>query len=284
MSKHCVCARLAALAAVVLAAWLSVAPAAAFTIGVSPARIEDEIGGRPKTYSLQVINYGKSATTVQIRVVNFDLDENNQVREIAPRPDSLDQWIIIRPLKVRIAPGKRAVVRFAIRPTSRPKPGEHRAMIFLEQKPEQLKGQKAIRVAYRIGVAVYGQVGKKQIASKLHGLRVVPRGIVVDGEAIGTASSRLNGHFAIWPLGKAPAEAAAIGQVAALSKQSPTKFKPPQGAAAAGPLASLPVFPGTRRNLLTAWPKQLAPGSYTLAVSGRLGERRIAKTLTFKVR
>lgn len=50
------------------------APSQAFTVAVSPSRVEIPLTGRPTTHSLKVINYGTSATSLTIRVANFDLD------------------------------------------------------------------------------------------------------------------------------------------------------------------------------------------------------------------
>ncbi|MBI1386729.1 MAG: hypothetical protein GC150_17640 [Rhizobiales bacterium] len=262
---------------------LQMQPAAAFTIGVSPARVEIELGPRPTTQSLKLINYGDKATTVNIRVANFDLDENNQIRELPSHADSLDQWILIRPLQVRIEAGETATVRFAIRPFTRPQPGEHRAMIFLEQQPDRVRDGSSIRVAYRLGVAVYAQAGDKRIASVVHGTDATPEAISVDAEARGNASSRSSGHYLVWPDETAPPEAEALAMVAAFARRPPASQTPPAGAVAGGALTSLPVFPGTRRTLLTPWSTPLEPGRYRVAYSGTVGERSLGRVVSLTI-
>ena len=87
MGKNVVAWIAAAIATVATAA-----PAAAFTVAVSPSRIEETLTGRPVTQTLKIINYGTEPTLVKIRVANFDLDDGNRVREIAPTAESLDRW------------------------------------------------------------------------------------------------------------------------------------------------------------------------------------------------
>ena len=262
---------------------LGVVPLAqAFTVAVSPARIETELTSRPQTQTIKIVNYGNSPTSLKIRVANFDLDAANKVREIRPEPNSLDQWIIIRPLALTLAPGEARTIRFAIRPLSRPRTGEHRAMIFLEQDRANSNSVGAIDVSYRLGVAVYAHLGAKRLATKVHNVAASPQGITVNLESKGDAQSRLSGAYAVWPAGKSPANA--VAAVKQLTGGRDGRLVVPKGAVASGMLAGLPVFPGTRRAISTPWASGLPKGDYTVVVAGQAGEQSLARTLPLKIR
>ena len=64
---------------------------------------------------MKLFNKSAKDIKVAIRVANFDLDEQNRVRELAPTPHSLDQWIIIRSLRFVIKAGETRTIRFAVR-------------------------------------------------------------------------------------------------------------------------------------------------------------------------
>ncbi len=261
-----------------------VCPAYAFTIAVSPARFEERLTARPQTRNIKVVNYGRQPTTVRVRVAHFDLDENNKVREIAPTKQSLDQWIIVRPLEVTIPPGKAATVRFAIRPLARPTPGEHRAMIFLEQlaSPKQAR-ENVLNVSYRLGVAVYGYAGGSKVRTKLHGFKADGNGYAMDIESLGNAHSRIKGTFGLWSAGKYPGKTKALTAVASVRKIRGGKIVQIEGAEHSGVLPGFPVLPGYRRTVLEGWRKPLAKGTYHMVAKGTVGELPFTKLLTFKV-
>ncbi len=258
--------------------------ALAFTIAVSPARVEETLTTRPKTRTIKVINYGSKPTTVAVRVAHFDLDEQNKVREIAPTRQSLDQWLIVRPLKLNIKPGKTATIRFAIRPLARPTPGEHRAVIFLEQNDVRNdKSPDQLNLAYRIGVVVYAYADPKRVKSRLHGISVSKSGLSLDVESLGNAHSRINGMYGIWPVKTYPGDKRALAAVRnsnALIKRK----KAVAGALVSGPLPAYPVLPGYRRTVTNGWHRQLPAGSYRIVTVGKAGEVGFAKVLPLDIK
>ncbi|MGD9829916.1 MAG: molecular chaperone [Hyphomicrobiaceae bacterium] len=259
------------------------APAWAFQIAVSPLRFEIDLNGRPVAKALQVFNQGHEPIQVSVSVAHFDLDENNKVREIAPTAHSLDQWIVVRPLSFTIPPGASQTVRFAVRPYVRPKPGEYRAMIFLEQKGSQAVARR-INVRFRFGVAVYAYVGSPERTSKLHGVATGPNGLTLDVESLGNAHVRLEGNVGIWPAASFPGEAKAKALVVAKQSAKQTKTVLPPGAVFAAPLPNLPILPGTRRKVATALPQPLKPGAYRAVIVGSLSGKPISRLLSFDVR
>ena len=93
-------------------------------IAVSPSRFEVEIGPKPTTEAVTVMNLGKDPVTIMVTVASWDLDELNKVRILEPDEQSLDQWMVINPLRFTVPSGKSQTVRFSIRPKIRPLPGE----------------------------------------------------------------------------------------------------------------------------------------------------------------
>ena len=256
----------------------------AFTIAVSPARIEVALTARPKTKTIKVVNYGKEATSVAVRVAHFDLDENNKVREIAPTPQSLDQWLIVRPLKVKIPPGKTATIRFAIRPLTRPAPGEHRAIIFLEQHDAKLdQPGNRLNIGYRIGVAVYAYASPKRIQSKLHAIAVSKSSYSLDVESLGNSHSRITGMFGLWPKDKYPGDSSARASVASANASGKPNAAV-AGSQISGKLPSLPVLPGYRRKITKGWRQPLKSGLYRFVAVGAVGEAQFTRVLPVEIK
>lgn len=140
------------LTAVLLAAW----PAhLAAQVGLSPPKLDITIdeSGKPSTHSIRIVNFGKKAVEVQVSVYNWEMDEDSQVRIIPPTDQSLDQWMVINPLRFTLPSEGSQAVRFSVRPKVKPEPGEHRAMIFFEQVPPDDDAPE-IRFVFRLGAAV----------------------------------------------------------------------------------------------------------------------------------
>ncbi|MDX1388368.1 MAG: hypothetical protein R3344_04215, partial [Acidobacteriota bacterium] len=170
-------------------------------IAVSPSRFEVEIGSKPTTESVDVVNLGDQAVTIKVTVATWDLDERNQVRILEPDEQSLDQWMVVNPLQFTIPAGRTQTVRFSIRPKIRPLPGEHRAMLYFEQVlPEETAAR--IRLKFKVGVAVYAFAGDVTREGTLHGIDVVhgqnPAHFRFDVSSDGTAHVRLHGEYEVY--------------------------------------------------------------------------------------
>ena len=273
------CALAVAAATALLAA---AAAAQTATIGISPLRIEMALGERPAAEAIQIMNLGAAPIELAVSVSNWILDETNQVRVIEPTEQSLDQWIVISPLRFTVPPGKQQTVRFTVRPKVRPEPGEHRAMIFFDEVPEVEAQPGQTRVVGRIGVAVYAHVGDVTRRAVLDCIDVVSAGSTVaalfDISSTGTANARMAGRYVIWPADRFKGLAA-----------SPPDFvpdgkgPPPEGAAEAAALPSTPVLPGFRRRIVMRLSQKLAPGAWVLEIDGRLGEDPLRLAFPFEV-
>jgi hypothetical protein len=252
-------------------------------ISASPARITLDLDGPSANGSIRLQNLGDKPVSVRTQVSNFRLDEDNRLEEIPPTPQSLDQWIIINPVEFTIPAGQQQVVRFSVRPRTRPAPGEHRAMVFFEEVPEPAVIQEGVRVNFRMGVAIYGLAGEAIRRGRLHGLEARQAGELVelaaDIESLGNALVRLEGQYSIWPREQFPG-AAKIRKY----KLTEQEWNVPEEAVAVGPTPSTPVFPGTRRTIRFPLENPQLPGDYIVAIHGTLGEETVTDTVTLTVR
>jgi hypothetical protein len=253
-------------------------PAAPPQVAISPSRFELDVTPQPTTESVRIMNLGDAPIEVQVSIVNWDLDEANQVRVLEPTEQSLDQWMTINPLRFTVAPRETQNVRFSIRPRVAPEPGEHRAMIYLDQiLGDEPKG--GVRMRFQYGVAVYGQVGERVRQGTLHGIEVSAGDGVLsasfDISSEGTAHVRMSGQYAVWPADAFPGATATT----VYDSRSPA----PAAVLRVGDLPSLPVLPGYRRQLLLAEELTLPPGAYVLDVNGELSGMSLDRTIPFTV-
>ena len=250
------------------------------TIGVSPPRFEIEIGSVPVTRAARVFNFGSAPMEIRASVHGWDLDEENQVRLVEPTEQSLDQWIVINPLRFTVQPGESQTVRFSVRPKVRPEPGEHRAIIYFEQPPS--KGG-SISVIGRIGVAVYGYVGPVEREGTLNRILVDTTTAAplaqLDISSSGTAHVRLGGQYAVWPAASYPgAESTRL-----FPELGEREIDLPEALVDVGFLPGLPVLPGSRRTLPLHLPREIPPGDYVLDINGDLSGRPLDLAVPFTV-
>ena len=255
-------------------------PAKALEIAVSPARFELPIeGGRSKTQALEIVNTSNREVEVSVDLANFDLDENNQVRILPPTEQSLDQWIAINPSTVTIPAQGRRTMRFAIRPQVQPAPGEHRAVIFLNEGNAGHENIGGISFRFRIGVVVYGQVGEPDRAATLHRVAPDQGGIALEIENTGNAHARFAGVYAVWDASSYPGDA----EAERLLRQSEEtrKFSDPvsaPGALDAGVVTETPILPGARRIVVQPLPDNARAGQRKVFLLGKLGDADLARS------
>ena len=275
---RCVCTSFASLLLLAVTATAQQPPAAPPQVAISPSRFELDIGPQSTTESVRIMNLGDAPIEVQVSVVNWDLDEANQVRVLEPTEQSLDQWMTINPLRFTVAPREAQNVRFSIRPRVAPEPGEHRAMIYLDQiLGDEPRG--GVRMRFQYGVAVYGQVGERVRNGALQGIDVSADDGVLsarfDISSEGTAHCRMSGQYAIWPAGAFPGEAA--------TGVHDSRQPAPAAVVRIGDLPSIPVLPGSRRQLVLQEQLTLAPGDYVLDINGDLSGTPVDLAAPFTV-
>ena len=249
---------------------------------LSPPNFHIQIDGKPVTKSLKVFNFGSEPTEFQVSVANWVLDEQNEVQVIAPTEQSLDQWLLVNPLRITVPPKESRTVRFSVRPRVQPTPGEHRAMIYLTEVRSKARGH--IKIRGRLGVAVYGYVGDVVKKGKLHGIQVEaekkPVKIAFDVESLGNAHVRLSGQYAIWPADRYPGS----DKTRSIASIGTKKMVLPEGVVEAGNLVKTPVLPGTRRKVVLFGTQALKPGSYVLDVNGALQDTPLKQGVFFEVK
>jgi len=276
--------RLAGLAAALAAIALpGRAVAQTATIGVSPLRIEIALGSRPAAEAIQIMNLGSAPIELSVSVSNWILDEANQVKAIEPTEQSLDQWIVISPLRLTLQPGRLQTVRFTIRPKVKPEQGEHRAMVFFDEMPEAEPVVGRTRVVARVGVAVYAHVGEVTRRAVLDCLEVVTAkraaAAVFDISSEGSAHARMSGRYVVWPADRFPGASATAPAPPPVEGNSVV----PDGAIEAATLPPTPVLPGFRRRIVMRLARELEPGDYVLEIDGQLGEQPLRLAYPFAV-
>ncbi|NTV97872.1 MAG: molecular chaperone [Chlorobiaceae bacterium] len=246
-------------------------------IGVAPSMFEIPIGEKPVNESVRIFNLKKTPTTVKVEVYNWTLDEKDEVKLLPPDKQSLDRWILINPLSFTIEPGKSQVVRFSIRPTVKPDPGEHRAMIYFIEQPSVAKADsaKALEILFKLGVGVYGQADPVKHAGSLNQFSFdkASSSLVADISNSGNVHTRLKGNYSIWKKDAFPGIAAA-GKLT--EKQKPENN--PKGLLLSGQINQSPVLPGTQRIIRTQLPLPKGPGSFIIAVNAELDGKQVEKT------
>lgn len=276
ISRTTSCWILAAAVCLIIGFLFPVAPLAA-QLAVAPTKFDLGLDEASATQSMRVTNFGRKTMEVSVSVVHWDLDEQNKIRILPPTEQSLDGWMVINPLRFTIAPGDSQTVRFAIRPKVRPEPGEHRAMIFLEQLP----GEKSagMQFLFRVGIGVYGHSGEITRVATLHSLEVEGRTVVFDLTSEGSANVRFHGQYAVWPADRYPG----MAETALIEQLDDPATERPEHLLLAGALPNTPVLPGNRRRLLLEISDELPAGSYILDLNGTLGGESIDRAIPFSI-
>ena len=246
-------------------------------VAVSPPRVEVDLDAGRSTEAIHIINLSDNETRISVSVVHLDLDEHNKVRDLAPTEQSLDQWIVINPLKFTIPAGEQQTIRFAVRPRVEPEAGEHRAMIYFEQEPGSADSDEgAVSIRYRLGVAVYGLSGHIDRRGRIVAIRHTGSGdnhyLDIDTISEGNTSVRLTGQYGIWQATDFPGEEAA----AALLDSLPASTDIVGGV---GALPELPILPGTQRTVRIRLPELSSTAAHVVYVTGEFAGRSFSKQL-----
>jgi len=235
-------------------------------IAIFPSMFELSVGSNPVNQSIRLKNLKQKPVTITTDVYNWTLDKQNNLQIIPGTPQSLDSWMIINPLSFTINPGQEQVVRFSIRPSAKPEPGEHRAIVYFTEKPEQKADNPAVQVTFRIGVGIYGYTDPVRRSATLQsiGFDAASGSIKAQISNNGNVHSRLKGEYSVWEKGTFPGFGKTDGKIQPV---------------ASGSLNNLPVLAGESRIIETPLSLPGKPGSYTIAVSGEVNDKRIEKIL-----
>lgn len=260
---------------------LGIQPAKALNIGITPPKLHVDINSKQtRSQVIKVMNLDSKPVELKVYVHSWDLNEQNRLRVLPPKEQSLEQWIVFTPSRFTIPARGVQTIRFAVRPRVKPQTGEHRAVIFVEEVPSGNK--KGVNIVGKLGVAVYGYVGDIKRVGVLNAVNVNTKpnalNAVFDISSQGNGYVNLQGQYAIWPAAKYPG-AAATKPIANFTRD--TKIDEPL--ADAGFLPSTPVLPESRRQILLPISKKLPPGDYVLDINGELNGVAIKKGIPFTV-
>lgn len=247
------------------------APGARAQIALSPPIVEVDLSGRSATESVRLINMGKRDVEVSVRVEPFDLDETNRYRSLPSTEDSLDRWMVVQPGRFVVPAGQSRAVRFSIRPKSKPAPGEHRAMLFFEEIARESEPTAMLKALFRVGAAIYAHVGEVRRVGRVVSTSCSREGGLLEIASEGSANARMTGRWGLWTPAAFPGIGATTYSTAAASAAPGARPAPPAGLLFEGSLPTVPVLPGTRRNVLVPLPKEAPEGELVLHLLGTLG-------------
>jgi len=238
---------------------------------------EMEIGEKPVNDSVTITNYKKRPATFRIDLYTWTLDNNHEFKIISSSPQSLDQWMVVNPLRFTIPPGGQQTVRFSIRPRLKPRPGEHRAIMFLVEEPAQATPVTGTPVFMRFGISIYGYVKPVIHSARLLNLSYNQSTAIISAHVInsGNVHTRLKGRYAVWEKGQFPG--------LATTKKVLETLKPgkePAGYVTSGFIPGNPVLAGTERRytMKVSLPKQ-SRGPYVVAIIGEFDGKPLEKVL-----
>lgn len=229
-------------------------------LAISPSRVEFNTDEVRSTKSVTVLNLGSEPMSVEVSVQNWDFDEDNNYRALPPTPQSLDQWLIINPVRLTIPAKSQQTVRMAIRPKAKPMDGEHRAMIFFTQ--QQKEHSKGVNVQFNVGVPVYAFFGETKENAVFHGMSYSKEAqeLTFDLTNKGNVYIRPQGMFRI------------VGETSLSDEELLSQLKLKSGESEGdfieqGKLKAKPVFAGERRTIKSALPlTKPLPDDYALVL------------------
>lgn len=246
-------------------------------LAISPSRIE-MYPDKKSTESITVLNLGSSPMQVELSVQNWDFDNNNDYRALPPTPQSLDQWLIINPVRLTIPAKSQQTVRIAVRPRVEPVDGEHRAMVFFRQLNSEGKG---LNFKFNVGVPIYAFFGEVTREAELLGMEFDPIKLqfVFDVASKGNSYVRPEGVFLAMKAADAGSDADILKRLD-LEKMTVDGL----GALASGKLAAKPIFGGTRRQVTSPVPiKEILNEPYVVAIKASIGQQTFAEVYRINI-
>lgn len=238
-------------------------------LAISPSRIEIKDNETNKAQSITVLNLGSTPMDVEVSVQNWDFDESNNYRALAPTPQSLDQWLIINPVRLKVPANGQQTVRMAVRPKAKPDAGEHRAMVFFRQ----VRGtdtDKGVNVKFKVGVPIYAYFGDVEHQAMLHEVELneAHNELMFDVSNQGNAYVRPQGFFMIVPTENVESDAELLGRLDVLTGNI-GDFEP----LFKNKFSAKPVFAGERRSVAAALSAdEKLPQSYRLVVKAHVAD------------
>lgn len=248
------------------------------SIGVSPTRVELTVENKTTTGSATVMNFTDNPVRISTSLAYFDLDENNNFRELPPAPGSLPRAMMLNPAEFTVPPHGSQTVRFAIMPERLEGSGEHRAMLFFSELVDS--NQASVKINFRLGVPIYAQLGEVNEAVQIHGLKITDdqSQLAIDISVLGNKQVRPTGYYQWWPAREFPGERQAFRKLKSLAKNRGSS-----GASdiVGGRLVTKPIFPGVRREVAAKLNLPSDVGDYVLAVEIDVGDQSLQRAIRY---
>ena len=209
-------------------------------------------------------------------MVNFDLDENNDLRELPPSPGSLPTALMLNPVEFTVPAHGSQTVRFAIMPERLKGHGEHRAMLFFSELVDT--NHAAVKVKFRLGMPIYATFGDVTSKAILHDVAFEPRGNVLQMDLTSTGGAQVlpSGYYLWWPADDFPSESKALARVRELARD-PGRSSPK--GTVGGRIVSKPVFSGTRRTVQARLKAPPVDGDYKLVYVLEAGGESVQRAI-----
>jgi hypothetical protein len=134
----------------------------------SPSRVV--LVGRARE-TIRITHSGADRVVVDVMRAGFALDLRGRPRIVAGRAGSRPaaSWLRVRPRRMAIAPGKRALLTVTSAPSRQAEPGDHQALLLLTTRPQPRRG---LAVRMRLGVVVVvrvpGRIVRRLVPLALH--------------------------------------------------------------------------------------------------------------------
>lgn len=261
-------------------------------VGISPQNFIVDLDSPGKVHAYRLMNMGQSPVRIDVSLMSFELNEDNQVVPTVPTETSLENWIIVNPLALTIPPGGSQVVRFSVRPAIELPAGEHRAAMIFQQLPTTTQEELAssgeasmmFKSLFRLQSAIYATVGHIERTGYHYDVRLSADSLWLQVENSGNGHIRLSGDWALWP---ASHYNAALGSqwlnwltLTHSQRQANPLASPPERH---GELSANPVMPNAKRWLRIPIPGGVLPGRYHLELTGQLSDSPIRLSLPLNV-
>ena len=232
-------------------------------VSISPSRFEITYDGKSKTHAITFINYSNRHISARLSLANWTLD-NQKMIEIAPTPQSLDQWMLITPLNFTVPPNETQTIRFAIRPRSKPSAGEHRAIIWIDEVLDSSHPSKGMTAKFRLGIPVYLNVPPVYAKGKLQ--KVTTRSDTKDLQVSlkytnnGNVHDRLTGTVSLW---KANTTLSKKQKIDILSQDTESN-----ALLSKVTIPARPILAKLKQTMIISLPKPKKKGRYLLVING----------------
>lgn len=243
--------------------------------GIQPSMFMLEIGDKPLNENLTVLSLKKRPVTMRVELYAWTIDERGEIKLVPSSPKTLDQWMIVNPMRFTIPPSGKQVIRFSIRPRIKPEPGEYRAIMYLIEQPDSTaaKGNVA-QFLGKFGIGVYGFVPPVVHAPKLLDISYNRAETIISLHLRngGNVHTRFRGRYFAWKQESFPG----LNSVRKM-QEGFDPGKEPKGYLCSGSFPGDPVLAGTERRyrIKVAIPKNSGPS--VVAVIGELDEKPVEK-------